>query len=105
MNQISTSDTTTEAFIPGDAQNEVLAPTVEESTAPAPVVASEPQPEPEPESVPAPVPEAEPKAEPEAELEPVQQTSVAPSAPRSESDPMGSLERQLEKDNEDMTGS
>jgi hypothetical protein len=97
MNQISTSDTTTEAFIPGDAQNEVLAPTVEESTAPAPVVASEPQPEPEPESVPAPVPEAEP--------EPVQQTSVAPSAPRSESDPMGSLERQLEKDNEDMSGS
>jgi hypothetical protein len=101
MNQISTSDTTTEAFIPGDAQNEVLAPTVEESTALAPVVASEPQPEPEPESVPAPVPEAEPKAEPEA----VQQTSVAPSAPRSESDPMGSLERQLEKDNEDMSGS
>ena len=105
MNQISTSDTTTEAFIPGDAQNEVLAPTVEESTAPAPVVASEPQPEPEPESVPAPVPEAELKAEPKAEPEPVQQTSVAPSAPRSESDPMGSLERQLEKDNEDMSGS
>ncbi|KAL1796903.1 hypothetical protein ACET3X_005443 [Alternaria dauci] len=103
MNQISTSATTTEALVSGDAPSEAPAPTVEEDAAPVPVVASEPesQPEPEPESVPAPVPEAKPIPEPES----VQQESVAPSAPRSEPDPMGSLERQLEKDNEDIGGS
>ncbi|KAG9187738.1 hypothetical protein G6011_05609 [Alternaria panax] len=93
MNQTSISDTPTEAFIPEDALNEAPAPTVEGDAAPAPVVASDPQLEP--------VPEAEPKLEPES----VQQNSATPSAPRSESDPMGSLERQLEKDNEDIGGS
>jgi hypothetical protein len=94
-NQTSISATSTEAFIPEDAPSETSALIVEADAALAPVVASEPQPDPEP------VPEAEPKLEPE----PVQQTSAAPPAPRSESDPMGSLERQLEKDNEDMGGS
>jgi hypothetical protein len=107
MNQIPTSTTTMEAFIQEDTPSEAPAPTVEADAAPAPVAAFEPQPEPVPEAEaePAPEPAPEAEAEPELEAEHVQETSAAPSAPRSESDPMGSLERQLEKDNEDMGGS
>ncbi|KAI4935986.1 hypothetical protein J4E85_001314 [Alternaria conjuncta] len=99
MNQISTSTTTTEAIVPEEAPSEVPVPApsveVEVDAAPAPVVVPEPQPQPEP------VVEAEPKLE----AEPVQPQSAAPSAPTSEPDLMGSLERQLEEHDKDMAES
>jgi hypothetical protein len=95
MNQVLTSATTTEAHVPEEAPSETIAPapTVEVDAAPAPVVVPEPQSEP--------ILEADPKLEAES----VQPQSAAPSAPTSEPDLMGSLERQLEKDDKDMAES
>jgi hypothetical protein len=111
MNQVPTSATTTEDVVAEDAPSEapVPAPLVEVDEAPASVVDSEPQPEPQPEPEPVIETEAKLEAEPlEAEpleAEPVQPLSAAPSAPTSEPDLMGSLERQLEEHDKDMAES
>ncbi|CAO2657408.1 Nn.00g035340.m01.CDS01 [Neocucurbitaria sp. VM-36] len=89
----------------------------EQVAEPAPVVAPEPVIEPMPLAVSEPIaepviePVAEPVAEPEPEPVPVaasepeviQAPPAVPSAPPSEPDLLGSLERQLEKDSEDMS--
>ncbi|KAF1947301.1 hypothetical protein EJ02DRAFT_449884 [Clathrospora elynae] len=75
LNQIPTSATSTEAILPEDLPSELPAPTLESDAAIVPVAASE--------------------------LGAVQ----VPSAPPSEPDLMGSLERQLEMDSKDMAGS
>jgi hypothetical protein len=77
--QIPTSAPTTETVVPEEAPSELPAPTVEADVAPAPVVASEP--------------------------EVVQDSPAVPSAPTSEPDLMGSLERHLENETHDATGS
>ncbi|KAF1832749.1 hypothetical protein BDW02DRAFT_570751 [Decorospora gaudefroyi] len=79
LNQIPTSASTTEGAVPDDVPSELPAPTVEADAIPAPVAAPEPV--------------------------PVQAPPAVHSAPSSEPDLMGSLERQLEKDSEDMAGS
>ncbi|KAJ4374104.1 hypothetical protein N0V83_002843 [Neocucurbitaria cava] len=96
------------------------APVSEAVLTPEPVAAFEPVAAPEPvvesapftapEAVADPVPEPEPKSNAEVEPAPViapepevtQAPPAVPSAPPSEPDLLGSLERQLEKDSEDM---
>ncbi|USP82558.1 hypothetical protein yc1106_09832 [Curvularia clavata] len=122
LNDVPAAVTATEIAVPEDIPSEVPAPTVEADAAPAPPVASEPGPaaepvpesapepvpvpasEPVPESVPetAPEPAPEPAQEPAAKTEPEQTLPDAPSPQASEPDLMGSLEAQLEKDNDDM---
>ncbi|KAF7564627.1 MCPVI domain containing protein [Pyrenophora tritici-repentis] len=125
LNQIPTPVATTDAVVPEEALSELpaptVAPTVEKEAVPEPVVAPQPKPKTEPESAPeaapapapepapepepAPVQEPAPQPAPESIPEPVDSEMVMHSAPTSEPDLMGSLERQLEKDNEDMTES
>jgi hypothetical protein len=79
LNQIPTSATTTEAALLEEIPSELPAPTVEADAVPPSIVASA--------------------------AEALQAAPAVVSAPPSEPDLMATLDRQLEKDNEDMAGS
>lgn len=107
LHQLPTSATTDEPDPMALDTTEPIPPPPEMVTEPEPVLAPEPVKEPEPVAE-APSAELEPTtvtmSEPEA-VPVVATTSENPSAPPSEPDLMASLDRHLEKDNEEIAGS
>lgn len=107
LHQLPTSTTTDEPEPMALDTTEPKSPPPEPVTEPEPVQVSEPPKEPEPVAAAPPTkPEPAPVAATEPELAPVVATvSENTSAPPSEPDLMASLDRHLEKDNEEIAGS
>lgn len=107
LHQLPTSATTDEPEPMALDTTEPIPPPPAPVTEPEPVQVSEPPKEPEPLAA---VPPTEPKPAPVATIEPEAAPAVATvaentSAPPSEPDLMASLDRHLEKDNEEIAGS